>query len=126
MLEDLYILAPFFYLLQMTRTRFFSALCAAGLWTASAQAQVDTNIIAQLQKEAANSKQMELLGMELMDDIGPRLMGSPQLAQASNWLVSTYKKWGIAAHSETYGTWKGWERGETEVVMMAPRKVQLQ
>lgn len=110
----------------MTRTRFFSVLCAAGLWTASAQAQVDTNIIAQIQKEAANSKQMELLGMELMDDIGPRLMGSPQLAQASNWLVSTYKKWGIAAHSETYGTWKGWERGETEVVMTAPRKVQLQ
>ena len=110
----------------MIRTRLFSALCVASLWTLPAEAQIDTNMISRLQKEATDSRQMEQLGMQLMDDIGPRLMGTPQLVQASNWLVNTYKTWGIEAQSEQYGTWKGWERGETEVVMTAPRKVQLQ
>ncbi|WP_118976800.1 M28 family peptidase [Taibaiella koreensis] len=89
------------------------------------KAQVDTNIIKNIQNEAANHSQMEMLAQQLMDDIGPRLIGSPQLLKANDWLLKTYKSWGIDAHNEKYGTWPGWERGQTNIVMTAPRTDQL-
>lgn len=90
-----------------------------------AQAQIDTSIISNIQHEVAHNTQMPLLAQQLTDDIGPRLIGSPQLQQANDWLLKTYKSWGIDAHQEKYGTWPGWERGLTQVVMTAPRMDQL-
>lgn len=98
--------------------------CMAALATAS-YAQIDTGILNKIRNEAVNNSQMEQLAQQLMDDIGPRLIGSPQLLKANDWLVSTYKSWGINAHNEKYGTWPGWERGETHIVMTAPRMDQL-
>lgn len=88
-------------------------------------AQIDTGIISNIQHEVANNTQMPLLAQQLTDDIGPRLIGSPQLLKANEWLVRTYKSWGIDAHHEKYGTWPGWERGLTQIVMTAPRIDQL-
>ena len=88
-------------------------------------AQIDTNIIRKIKNEVAGNAQMELLAQQLMDDIGPRLIGSPQLLKANDWLVNTYKSWGIDAHNEKYGTWPGWERGQTNIVMTSPRMDQL-
>lgn len=90
-----------------------------------ATAQVDTNIINKIRNEANNNSQLETLAQRLMDDIGPRLIGSPQLLKANDWLLQTYADWGISAHNEKYGTWPGWERGETHIVMTAPRMDQL-
>lgn len=88
-------------------------------------AQIDTTIIKNMQSEAVNHSQLEMLAQQLMDDIGPRLIGSPQLLKANDWLINTYKSWGIEAHNEKYGTWPGWERGQTNIVMTAPRVDQL-
>ncbi len=91
----------------------------------TSNAQIDTNIIHKIRSEVAGNSQMELLAQQLTDDIGPRLIGSPQLLKANDWLVATYAKWGITARNEKYGTWPGWERGTTQIVMTAPRMDQL-
>jgi carboxypeptidase Q len=90
-----------------------------------ATAQIDTNIINSIRNEVANNSQLELLAQQLTDDIGPRLIGSPQMLKANDWLISTYQQWGIPARNEKYGTWPGWERGQTNIVMTSPRMDQL-
>lgn len=75
--------------------------------------------------EASNNSQLELLAHELLDVIGSRLVGTPQMKQANDWVVSTYNKWGITAQNDPYGEWKSWERGSTTVDLVAPRKQQL-
>ncbi len=57
----------------------------------------------------------------LMDSIGPRLTGTPELEAAGDWLVSNYASWGIPAKKEQYGTWRGWRRGPTHVDLLRPR-----
>ena len=81
----------------------------------------DQAVIEQIVKEANENSQLERLGQELMDGIGPRLVGSPQMKQAHDWAVDTYASWGIDARNEAYGTWRGWERGITHIDMIHPR-----
>ena len=96
-------------------------LCLAfSLISLTSNAQ-DQNIIDQIVQEANEDSQLEQLGQELMDGIGPRLVGTPQMKQAHDWAVNTYAKWGIPARNESYGTWRGWERGITHIDMLSPR-----
>jgi carboxypeptidase Q len=81
-----------------------------------AQDQVINDII----KEARENSQLKAIGHELMDGIGPRLVGSPQMQQAHDWAVEKYKGWGIEARNEKWGEWRGWERGITHIDMTAP------
>lgn len=89
------------------------------------QAQVSTAIIQNIQQEAHRSSQLQVLGQQLIDDIGPRLIGSPGYRASQDWMIETYKSWGVAAWNEKYGQWKSWERGKTVVEMTAPRYSQL-
>lgn len=96
----------------------FSLLFCFSIFNTSAQ--VDPQIIDQILDEANNHSQLEPLAMELMDDIGPRLIGTPQMQKANEWVVNSYHKWGIDAWNEQYGTWRGWERGRTTVQLLSP------
>ena len=71
--------------------------------------------------EVENNSQLENLAFELLDEIGPRLVGSPEMQQAHNWVVDTYKKWNISAENVAYGEWKSWQRGTTQIEMTHPR-----
>ncbi|HNR73536.1 MAG: peptidase M28 [Bacteroidetes bacterium OLB12] len=71
-------------------------------------------------KEATENSQLEKLGHELMDGIGPRLVGTPKMQQAHDWAVAKYSSWGITARNEKWGEWRGWERGITHIDMVAP------
>lgn len=75
------------------------------------------NIINEVEKD----NQLETLANELLDEIGPRLVGSPEMLQAHNWVVNTYKKWNISAENVAYGEWKAWQRGTTQIEMTYPR-----
>lgn len=88
-------------------------------------AQTANEIVDKIVDEANNNSQLEVLAHELMDVVGPRLVGTPQMKNASDWAISTYKKWGIEAKIEEYGTWRGWERGITHVDLVSPRVVSL-
>jgi hypothetical protein len=68
-----------------------------------------------------DSSRVEQLAGTLLDSIGPRLTGTEIQRNAQNWLVSTYKSWGIDAKNEQYGTWRGWRRGTSHVDLLSPR-----
>jgi hypothetical protein len=61
------------------------------------------------------------LAQTFFDSIGPRLTGTPQGNQASDWVIKTYKSWGIDARREQYGTWRGWRRGVSHIDLIKPR-----
>lgn len=87
---------------------------------AQAQQQQDP-VVQSIVQEATQNSQLETLGHELMDVIGPRLVGTPEMQQAHDWAVNKYKGWGIEARNEKWGEWRGWQRGITHVDMVAPR-----
>src|SRR5687767_10086062 len=58
-----------------------------------------------------DSSHVEPLSATLLDSIGPRLTGTAIQRNAQDWVVSMYKRWGIEAKNERYGTWRGWRRG---------------
>jgi hypothetical protein len=70
--------------------------------------------------------QTEALAQVLMDSIGPRWEGTPNLASAQDWLVQTYSRWGVPARKEQYGTYPGWEEGILHVDLIAPRVQSLE
>lgn len=90
------------------------------LLTGLSFAQVKSDVVQAIVQEARNNSQLEHLGHELMDKIGPRLVGSPKMKQAHDWAVATYKNWGIDARNEKWGEWRGWDRGITHVDMVSP------
>ena len=81
----------------------------------------DSLIVAAIIKEATENSQLEKLGHELMDGIGPRLVGTPQMQQAHDWAVQKYGSWNITARNEKWGEWRGWERGISHIDMVSPR-----
>ncbi|WP_316823982.1 M20/M25/M40 family metallo-hydrolase [Pedobacter miscanthi] len=102
----------------MNKKLLFSALflCAS----ASVFAQ-DRKVIDNIVKEVNENSQLEKLAHELLDVVGPRLVGSPQMKQANDWAVKKYSDWGISAKNEKWGEWAGWERGITHIDLVSPR-----
>ena len=84
-------------------------------------AQKTDPVIEAMIKEANDNSQLEVLGHELTDLIGPRLVGTPQMQHANEWAVAKYNDWGISARNEKWGEWRGWERGITHIDMVYPR-----
>src|SRR6218665_2447035 len=82
-----------------------------------AQAQSKDPIVEKIVKEATENSQLEKLAHELLDQIGPRLVGTPQMKQANDWAVAKYTSWGIPARNEKWGEWRGWERGVSHIDM---------
>ncbi len=80
----------------------------------------DSAVISSIIKEATENSQLEKLAHELMDGIGPRLVGTPQMKQANDWAVAKYNSWGITARNEKWGEWRGWERGISHIDMVSP------
>jgi len=84
-------------------------------------AQDKDAVIEAIIQEANENSQLETLGHQLMDGIGPRLVGTPQMKNAHDWAVTKYESWGIPARNEQWGEWKGWERGISHIDMVHPR-----
>lgn len=96
-------------------------ISAQFLTAQSAQRIQRDSIIKNIVQEVQNNSQLEELAFELIDVIGPRLVGSPAMEKANDWTVEKFKSWGINANKEQFGQWDSWERGITEVSMISPR-----
>ena len=86
----------------------------------SGQQKNDSAVVVSIIEEATQHSQLENLAHDLFDKIGPRLVGTPKMQQAHDWAVAKYKEWGIPAHNEKWGEWRGWERGITHIDMVSP------
>src|SRR5690606_33012237 len=84
-------------------------------------AQDQAQFVDQVMKETYEASQLETLAYELLDEIGPRLVGTPEMQQAHDWAVAKFNSWGISATNEKYGEWRAWQRGITHVDMISPR-----
>jgi len=97
-------------------------LAACGGSVLAAQSYPTANpVVRQIWTEGMDNSQAYKLTQVLSDSIGPRLTGSPGIKRGNDWLVATYKSWGVDARNEQYGKWKGWRRGTTHVDLMTPR-----
>jgi carboxypeptidase Q len=79
------------------------------------------SVIRRIWEEGMERSRTEQLAQVLIDSIGPRLAGSPGMAAAADWLVRTYRDWGITVRTEQYGTYRAWRHGATHVDLVAPR-----
>lgn len=108
----------------MTRLRslVFSVLVSAvPCLAASAQTATNDPVLKRMWTLGMDSSHTWDLAQTFFDSIGPRLTGTPQGTQASDWVIKTYKSWGIDAKREQYGTWRGWRRGASHIDLIKPR-----
>lgn len=78
-------------------------------------------MIQRIWEEGMERSQAASLSQVLVDSIGPRLTGSPGMDRGQDWLLSVYKKFGVEARKEQYGTWNSWKRGAAFAQMTEPR-----
>ena len=88
---------------------------------ASFYVQAQDDIVKNIIAEATNNSQLEVLAHELLDVVGPRLTGTPQMKNAADWAMQRYSGWGIKAKIHEFGEWQGWKRGITHIDMVSPR-----
>jgi carboxypeptidase Q len=98
-----------------------AALTISVASTTSQSFSTQDPVIHALWEEGTERSQVETLAQVLIDSIGPRLTGTPEKQAGHDWLVRTYRTWGVAWESQQYGTWKGWRRGATHVDLVQPR-----
>ena len=104
-----------------TKSITISCFIAATLCSTHLLAQTSPSVVDQIVKEETDNSQLQKLAHELFDGIGPRLVGTPQMMKAHDWAVAKYNGWGISAHNEKWGEWRGWERGISHIDMVSPR-----
>jgi carboxypeptidase Q len=111
------IFSPFLSLKHCaTATIFFLVLVSSNINAQDRTAE----FVQRVTNEVYNNNQVKELGHELMDLIGPRLVGTPQMKQANDWAVGKYTGWGISSRNEKWGEWRGWERGISHIDMVSP------
>jgi hypothetical protein len=104
----------------------FTALLVIGAPLGAQTFPTDDPVIKRIYATGTDSSRLTTEAHVLFDSLGPRLMGTPNLKRAEDWLVATYKSWGVDAKEEQYGTWRGWERGHSHIDLVAPRRRTLQ
>lgn len=104
----------------------FVAVTLAAALTSPRQARAQDNptgdpVVQRIYDEGMHHSEASRFAQTLMDSIGPRLTGSAANRAANDWLLSTYKSWGIEAKNEKYGTWRDWTRGRSTLELVSPR-----
>ena len=107
-------------------------IAAAGLVVCAVAAlpateAVDLDMVTKIRLEEFNNSKVMETASELMDRIGPRLTGSPQMKEANEWTKERLSGWGLAnARLESWGPFgRGWTWEGCSVRMTAPTKTQL-
>src|SRR5438445_573976 len=108
----------------MKNTLALLALVATSVFAADTPDPMMQNRIRQ--EGFRNSKVMET-AEELMDFVGPRLTGSPNMKRANDWTRDKLTAFGLSnAHNESWGPFgRGWSYEECTVRMTAPDVAQL-
>src|SRR5712692_2930565 len=94
-------------------------LCAVIVF---AQEKVDLGVVSRIRYEGFHNSHIKELASGLMDEIGPRLTGSPNMKRANEWTRDQLASFGLAnAHLEAWGPFgRGWAQESISVRMLAP------
>jgi carboxypeptidase Q len=95
-------------------------ICSLPLW--SQQEKADLDIVTRIRYEGFRNSQVMQLASGLMDGIGPRLTGSPNMKKANEWTRDQLTSFGlINAHLEAWGPFgRGWAQEYVNVRMISP------
>jgi len=86
---------------------------------------LDPDVVFRLKQEGQQSKVMELASY-LTDVYGPRLTGSPEMKDATDWAQKTLRDWGLAnVHTEPYAFGRGWQNTRMTASALTPRTFPL-
>ena len=89
---------------------------------ATAQEKVDLDAITKIRYEGFRNSKIMQLASELMDGIGPRLTGSPNMKRANEWTRDKLTEFGLVnAHLEPWQPFgRGWANEYVSVRMVSP------
>src|SRR5688500_9151997 len=103
-----------------------AALIVPGATARSQAALGSDSVLQRIAREGRERSALYPLAQTLMDSIGPRLVGSVEQRRANEWVLGTYRRWGIPAREHRYGTWNEWRREIAHVDLIAPRQRPLE
>jgi hypothetical protein len=84
--------------------------------------RLDYQMIAKIRDEGLNHSQVMDHISWLSDVYGPRLTGGPAILQASDWVLTKFKEWGLVnGHREAWPFGKGWALVKFSAHMIAPQ-----
>ena len=95
--------------------------------TLPAAESVDLDMVTKIRQEGFRHSRVMDTASDLMDGIGPRLTGSPNMKAANEWTRDKLKEWGLSnAHLESWGPFgRGWVYESCSVRMVSPDVAQL-
>lgn len=103
-------------------TSCFATLFLAAALHASAQEKVDLEMIGKIRYEGFHNSKIMEIASGLMDQIGPRLTGSPNMKRANDWTRDKLSEFGLVnSHLESWGPFgRGWANEYVNVRMVSP------
>jgi carboxypeptidase Q len=98
------------------------SFCAIAFSTAPAQEKVDYDIINKIRYEGFHNSKIMDIASGLMDGIGERLTGSPNMKRANDWTRQKLEEFGLSnAHLEPWSPFgRGWANEFASVRMVSP------
>ncbi|HEX4440141.1 MAG TPA: M20/M25/M40 family metallo-hydrolase [Thermoanaerobaculia bacterium] len=112
---------------RLTAVLCLALMAAPAAPIASAEERLDYDMITRIRAEGYRRSKVMDTASELMDRIGPRLTGSPQVKAANEWTRKQFADWGLSnAHLESWGPFgRGWWYEKCSIRMTAPDHAQL-
>ncbi|HEY2499158.1 MAG TPA: M20/M25/M40 family metallo-hydrolase [Candidatus Angelobacter sp.] len=101
---------------------FFAVLAMAAALQCNAQEKVDLDAITRIRYEGFHNSKIMEIASGLMDQIGQRLTGSPNVKKANEWTRDKLKEFGLAnSHLESWEPFgRGWANEYVNVRMVSP------
>ena len=96
-------------------TRYFvvcSVLFVSAPVVSQAQEKVDLDMVTKIRYEGFRNSKIKEISEGLLENIGPRLTGSPNMKRANEWTRDQLAAWGLQnAHLEGWGPFgRGWSQ----------------
>jgi len=97
-------------------------LCIPFVWSQEKPERVDLETISRIRYEGFHNSQVMDLASGLMDSIGERLTGSPNMKRANEWTRDKLTQMGLVnSHLESWGPFgRGWANQYVNARMMSP------
>src|SRR5689334_20134045 len=100
----------------------FAVLSLSVALNSSAQEKVDLETISKIRYEGFHNSKIMEIASGLMDQIGPRLTGSPNMTKANGWTRDKLSEFGLVnSHLEAWSPFgRGWANEYVNVRMVSP------
>ena len=97
-------------------------VCVSAVVAAQSAEHVDTAMVARIKEEGLTRSRVMDHVEWLSDVYGPRVTGSPALAQASEWAMKALREWGLVdVHQERFAFGHGWTIQRFSIHLVEPQ-----